>query len=131
MELGSLQPLVSALVNDLAQKANGIKLFAWFSNVDLLGDAQRVFKLDAKIPHRAVYLGVSEQKLDCTKIAGFMVNERGLCAPHRMGAVSVRIETNRRHPIPNQTPIPQVLQRHDRAIGIFHPALQTCALRGL
>jgi len=34
--------------------------FVLFSNIDLLGDAQRVFKLDTKIPHCAVNLGVSE-----------------------------------------------------------------------
>ncbi len=34
------------------------------SNVDLLGNAQRIFEFDTKVPYCAVYLGVSEQKLN-------------------------------------------------------------------
>lgn len=50
----------SAAINDRSGKTNGMKPFARFLNVDRLGNAQRVFKFDAKIPHRAVHLGVSE-----------------------------------------------------------------------
>ena len=37
-----------------------MKSFVQPSSTDLLGEAQRVFKLDTKIPYRAVHLGVSE-----------------------------------------------------------------------
>jgi len=50
----------SAAINDRSGKTNGMRPFVPPSNVDLLSDAQRVFKLNTKIPHRAVHLGVSE-----------------------------------------------------------------------
>ena len=42
-----------------------VRPFANFSDVDLLGDAERILKFDAKIPNCAVHLGGAKQKLDC------------------------------------------------------------------
>lgn len=50
----------SALMYDRFRKTNDMKPFVQCSNVDLLGNTQCVFKFDAKIPHRAIDLSVSE-----------------------------------------------------------------------
>ena len=35
------------------------------SNIDLLGNTQRVFKFDTEVANRAVHLCMTKQKLDC------------------------------------------------------------------
>jgi len=57
------------------------------SNVDLLGDAQRIFKFDAKVSDSAVNLCVSEQKLNRSEISGFPVYLRCFGPVQRMSAV--------------------------------------------
>ena len=78
------------------------------SNVDLLGDTQRIFKFDAKISDCAVNLGMSEQKLNRSEISGFAVYLRCFCPAQRMGAVSTGLQPDRRHPIPHK---PAILAR--------------------
>ncbi len=58
------------------------------SNVDLFGDAQRIFKFDTKISDSAVNLCVSEQQLNRPEISGFAVDFRRLGPAQRMGAVA-------------------------------------------
>lgn len=60
--------------------------FAQLSNVDLLGDASCVFKLDTEIPNRAVHLGVAEQKLGRAQITSLTVDLRSFRASERMSA---------------------------------------------
>jgi hypothetical protein len=48
------------------------------SNVGLLGDSQSVVDLDAKITNRTLDLGMPEQQLDGSQIAGAAVDESGL-----------------------------------------------------
>ena len=57
------------------------------SDVGLLGDGERVIDLDAEIAHRALDLGVAEQKLDRPQIAGAAVDQRGLGPAQRVRAV--------------------------------------------
>ena len=75
------------------------------SDVDLLGDAQSVVEFDAKVPDRAINLGVSEQELDGPKIAGLPVDQRGLGPPKRMRPVPARIQADGRHPVADETRI--------------------------
>lgn len=48
------------------------------SNVDLLGDAQGIFKFDTKVSYRAVNFRVSEQQLNSPEISGFPLDLRRL-----------------------------------------------------
>ncbi len=59
-------------------------------DVDSLGDAQRVFKFDAEILHRAVDLRMAQQQLDRTEIAGLAIDFGRLRASKRMRAVPAR-----------------------------------------
>jgi hypothetical protein len=38
---------------------------------DSFGDRQRIFKLDAEVPDRAVHLGVTQKKLDCPEARSY------------------------------------------------------------
>lgn len=50
--------------------------FAPSSNLDLLGDAQRIFQLDAQVSHRAIDLRMTKQKLDGAQISCLAVDLR-------------------------------------------------------
>jgi hypothetical protein len=51
------------------------------SNVDLLRYGEGIVHINAEIPHSALYLGVTEQKLDGAQIPGAAVDQRRLCSP--------------------------------------------------
>jgi hypothetical protein len=51
------------------------------SNVDLLGYGEGIVHINAEIPHRALYLGVTKQKLDGAQIPGAAVDKRRLRSP--------------------------------------------------
>ena len=51
------------------------------SNIDLLRYGESVVHIDAEIPHSALYLGVTKQKLDGAQIPGAPVNQRCLRSP--------------------------------------------------
>ncbi|MGB9326202.1 MAG: hypothetical protein WCB47_10085, partial [Pseudolabrys sp.] len=51
------------------------------SNIDLLHYGESVVHIDAEIPHSALYLGVTKQKLDGAPIPGAPVNQRCLRSP--------------------------------------------------
>ncbi len=78
------------------------------SNVDLLGDAQRIFKFDTEVSDRAVNFGMPEQKLNRSEVSGFPVNLCRLGPTKRVGSVSARFQPNRGHPIPHK---PTILAR--------------------
>jgi hypothetical protein len=48
------------------------------SNVDLLRYGEGIVHINAEIPHSALYLGVTEQKLDGAQIPGAAVDQRRL-----------------------------------------------------
>ena len=54
------------------------------SDVNLFGNRRRVVHPDPKIAHRAFDFRVSEQQLDCTKVASPAVDQRGFRSPKRM-----------------------------------------------
>jgi hypothetical protein len=56
------------------------------SDVDLLGDGERVIGLDAEIPDRALHLGVAKEQLNRAEVPGPPVNQSRLGSPQRMGA---------------------------------------------
>lgn len=70
---------------------------------DSFRDGQRVLKLYAKIPHSAVHFGVPEQELNGAEVARLFVDLGDFCASHRMRAVGARFQSNRCHPVPNNT----------------------------
>ncbi len=80
------------------------------SEVDLFGDAQRVFQLNAQVAHCAVHFGVAKQELNGAKITGFAVNLRRFCPAQRVGAVSARLKPDGGHPIAHQ---PSILARRN------------------
>jgi hypothetical protein len=68
------------------------------SDLELLGNGKRIVDIDPEIPDRALDLGVTEQELDGSEIAGSPVDHRRLRATHRMRAIGQRIEPNRPSP---------------------------------
>src|SRR5260370_24029962 len=62
------------------------------SQLDLLGDAERVIDLDAEIADRAFELRVPEEKLNRPQVARLLVDLGRLRSPHRMRAVGGAVE---------------------------------------
>lgn len=72
------------------------------SEVNLFGKSQGVIDLHAEISNGAFELGVSQEELDRTKVAGLPVDHRYLGSPQRMCAVGGRVEADRTYPALNQ-----------------------------
>ena len=51
------------------------------SNVNLLRYGEGIVHINAEIPHSALYLGVTKQKLDGAQIAGAPIDQRRLRSP--------------------------------------------------
>ena len=51
------------------------------SNVDLLRYGEGIVHINPEIPHSALYLGVTKQKLDGAQIPGAAVDQRRLRSP--------------------------------------------------
>lgn len=64
------------------------------SDLGLFRQLQSIIDLDAEVAHRAFQLGVSQQQLYGTKVLRSLVNQRGLGAAQRVGAVIARIQAN-------------------------------------
>ena len=62
-------------------KGRALLLCPVVSDVDLLRYGEGIVHIDAEIPHGALYLGVTEQKLDGAQIPGAAVDKRRLSAP--------------------------------------------------
>ena len=56
------------------------------SDVDLLGDRERIVDLDAEVPDRALHLSVAKEKLNRTEVPSPPINQSGLGSPKRVGA---------------------------------------------
>ena len=54
---------------------------AMTAGADLLGDAERTLKVDAKVTNRAVHLSVAEEKPDRAQVTGLAVDLWGFGAP--------------------------------------------------
>jgi hypothetical protein len=59
---------------------------------DLLRDAGRIIDLDPEITHGALQLCVAEQQLNCSQVAGLLVNLCRLRSAQRMRAICRAIE---------------------------------------
>lgn len=58
------------------------------SNIDMLRDAEGIFKFNAKVAYRTVDLRMSQQQLHGAQVARFSVDLRCPCPAERMGAFS-------------------------------------------
>jgi hypothetical protein len=56
------------------------------SDVDLLGDGERVIDLNAEVPDGALHVRVPKEQLNRAQVSGPPVNQRGLGSPQRVGA---------------------------------------------
>ena len=56
------------------------------SDVDLLGNGERIVNLDAKAPDSALHFRVPKEKLNGAEVSGSSVNQGSLGSPQRMGA---------------------------------------------
>ena len=56
-------------------------------NLGLFRNLQRVIDFNAEVAHRAFELGMPEQQLNCPQILRALVDQRGLCSPHRVRSV--------------------------------------------
>ena len=56
------------------------------SDVDLLGDRERVVNLDAEVPDRALDLGVAKEQLNRPEVSGSPVDQSRLGSTQRMSA---------------------------------------------
>jgi len=92
-----------ALVQRPVLKGERLLPLAKLSDVDLLGDAQRIVEFNTKVSDRAVHLGVAKQELHRPQVAGLSVNQGSLCSPQRVRPVPARIEADRGHPVADET----------------------------
>lgn len=69
------------------------------SDVDLHRDFDGVVDLDPEIPHRALDLTMSEEKLNRTQIAGLAIYQDGLRSAQRVRPELQRIKADARHPV--------------------------------
>jgi hypothetical protein len=56
------------------------------SDVDLLGDSERIVNLDAEVPDGALHFGVPKEKLNRPEVSGPPVNQSRLGSPQRVSA---------------------------------------------
>ena len=53
------------------------------SDVNLLGDGERIVDFDAEIPDRALHLGVAKEQLNRPEIPGTLIDQSGFGSPQR------------------------------------------------
>ena len=68
------------------------------SDLDLFRDGKSVVHLNAEVADGALDLGVAQQKLHRSQIAGPTVNQRRLCTPQRMRAKELCVQPNAGNP---------------------------------
>ena len=66
------------------------------SDVDLLGNLQRIIDLDSEVPDRALQLAVTQQPLDGSQVLRVTVDQRRFCPPQRICAVIAWIKLDQR-----------------------------------
>ena len=75
------------------------------SDVDLLGNGERIVDFDAEIPDRALHFSVAKEKLNRAEVPGSPVNQSRLGSPQRMRAEQRRVETDAGDPLRQQAGI--------------------------
>ena len=78
------------------------------SDLRLLRDFKSVVDLDTQVPHGRLQFGMAEQDLHGPQVLRALIDQRGLCSPHRVRAVDRRIETDGCNPLMDN---PGVLSR--------------------
>ena len=58
------------------------------SDIDLLSDGERVIDLDAKVPDRALHLGMAEEQLNHAEVSGSPIDQSRLGSTQRVSASS-------------------------------------------
>jgi len=64
----------------------------------LFSHLQGIVDFDAEIPDGTLQFSVTEEQLHGPEVLGSPIDQRGLRAPHRMGAVCSRIQTDFSNP---------------------------------
>ena len=79
----SALPPIAVEIADIAGRDGGqsVSALPGTSHVDLLRDGEGIVHINAEIPHSALYLGVTKQKLDGAQITGATVDQRCLGSP--------------------------------------------------
>jgi hypothetical protein len=72
-------------------------------DLSLLGQGQCVVRLDSEVSDGAFQLGVCQQQLTRTEIAGALIDHRDLGPAQAVGAVVRGIEADHRDPVVNET----------------------------
>jgi hypothetical protein len=85
-----------------AKATTGVEAGGRRSEVNLLGNIQGVVHLNSEISDGAFQLGVSEEKLDCTQVAGLPINLGSLRAAHRVRAVRRCVQADALNPAMHQ-----------------------------
>ncbi len=69
---------------------NGSNRSSEFSDINPLGNAQRVFELNPQISDGAINFCVASRHLNSTHVACLAIDFRHLCSAHAMGAIAAR-----------------------------------------
>ena len=62
-------------------------------------NCKRILKLDTGVSDGAVHFCMSQQQLNSAQVARLFVNLRNLCTPYRMSSIGAGIQTDRGHPV--------------------------------
>jgi hypothetical protein len=81
------------------QGGQSVTALPWCSDVDLLGNDERIIDLDAKISDGALHLGVPKEQLNHAEVAGPPVNQDRFGSPQRMGAEQGWVEADPDDPL--------------------------------
>ena len=101
MEGGDNGPLLAGQQPSFPAVATGTARL----HLSLLRDLQRVVDLDAEVSDNTLKFAVTQEKLDGPEIPGAPIDQRRFGTPQRMSAVGSRIQSNRRHPRPDDSGI--------------------------
>ena len=91
------------------------------SNLSMLCQFQSILYAHTKISNRILNLGMSEQDLDCAKVACRLIDHSCLRSPERVCAILFTSQANRSHQFIDQ---PGILARA-KMIGVINPAGKT------
>ena len=72
--------------------------------VCLLGQEQGIINFNAEVSDRALELGMAQQQLTGTKVAGSLVDQRNFCPPQAVRSVERGIEADQGDPAIEKRP---------------------------
>ena len=65
-------------------------------NLGALGQFKGIFDIDAEVANGALNLRMTEENLNCSRIACRLIDDGGLCSPKRAGAIFLWLEADTR-----------------------------------